>query len=143
MNRGLAEGRRRRRGDRGRAIRATLKGLGLFAILGAIAAYGYYVGRGLSDQERQALEREVGRLVNVAADVGAMRITLENRVQELETELAAERARYRRDVPTQVEAEIVRQARRRLDAGVAPARIAAVIGAASRNASPMMVCPAA
>ena len=129
MNRGLAEGRRRRRGDRGRIIKSALRGLLLLAVLGIIGAYGYQVGLGLLAEERDTLGREVARLTGDMAAGASARAAQDERLHQLELEVEAEKARYRRDVPGAAELEILRQARRRLEAGIPAARLASVIAA--------------
>jgi hypothetical protein len=130
MNRGLADVRRRRQGDRGRIAKAAFKGLLFLGGLAVVGIYGYLVGRGLSEEERASLETEVTRLSGELAVMTPARAAQEEKLHELELALDAANTRYKRDVPTTAEAEILRQARRRMDAGIPAPRIASIVAAA-------------
>lgn len=130
MNRGLADVRRRRRGDRGRIARAAFKGLLFLGALGVAGVYGFFVGQGLWDKERAMLERDITRLSGELAAAEPVRAAQENRLHELELALDAATARYQREVPTAAEADILREARRRIEAGIPASRIASIIAAA-------------
>ncbi|MSO70872.1 MAG: hypothetical protein EXQ88_02470 [Alphaproteobacteria bacterium] len=130
MSWGLADVRHRRRGDRGRITKAAFKGLMILGTLGIVGLYGYQVGSGVSEKERASFEREVNRMTGEMAAAAPVRAAQEVRLRQLELALDGATARYRRDVPTAAEVEIVRQARRRIESGVPVARIASIVAAA-------------
>lgn len=130
MSLGLREERRRRN----RRFRWTLAKWALaLCLIGVAGVSAYESGSRLAEREVDRLEQEIASLDETVADLRRQNAEWQRNAETQRAEAAAWRERYDRDVPAGEIKELFDQVRAKLDAGVDPARLAFVIGAASNK----------
>ena len=126
MTLGLHESRLRQRRRRRLAIIKWVFMLAVFAVLGFWA---YRTGAFLAEQGVRELRGEIDRLTAALVDVRQEREALAAGIEAAREREAEWQNRYRQDVPTGTALEIFQLVQKRLEAGVAPDRLAFVVGA--------------
>jgi ABC-type cobalt transport system substrate-binding protein len=106
---------------------------GLIAVLG-VGIYGYQVGISAGHARSAQLEADLMRFQRANLDLSNRIAVVDQRSEEAAAALENMRRRYAADIPTGEVADLLEQVRSQLGAGVAPERLALLIGAAGLDA---------